>query len=110
MRFTDIELEEIDLNGDGSGNYIAMSEDLIEAMNAIRKRQGNTDLVGVEYDNDVYYNFYLMFNPAEQKIDLTGTCNHGEKDDFVVYYIDTTGDEERMLIWKLIEQLVKEIE
>ena len=66
MRFENIELECLDTNlgnGEYDGNYVVPATDeLIEITNKIRERQGNTDLVGVEYDNDVYYTYYLYFN------------------------------------------------
>ena len=108
MRFEDIELEEVELNGDGSGDFnIPATEDLIEAMNKIRSRNGNTDLVGVDYDNDVYYNFYLVFQPDERDITIYATSNNGEKDDFVGYSNTLTDQEREMLMWKVIKELAK---
>ena len=50
MRFEDITLEQLMLNDDGGGDYgIPATEDLLNTMNAMRKEQGNTDLVGWEY-------------------------------------------------------------
>ena len=110
MRFTNIRLEELDLDYDNSGSYIVPATDeLIELTNNIRKRQGNTDLVGVEYDNDVYYNFYLMFDVPNQAIKLEASSNLSEKDDWVMYDIQLFPEEERMLMFKVIGALVQEI-
>lgn len=55
------------------------TDELINLTNEIRKKQGNTDLVGIEYDNEVYYNFYLMFDTEKKSISIQAVCNYGEK-------------------------------
>lgn len=110
MRFTNIQLEDLDLDYENTGTfYIPATDELVDLTNNIRKRQGNTDLVGVEYDNDVYYNFYLMFDVPNQEIKLQASCNHGEKDDWVWYNIPLFPEEEKMLMFKVIGALVQEI-
>lgn len=110
MRFVDIQLEELDLDYENTGTfYIPATDELVELTNNIRKRQDNTDLVGVEYDNDVYYNFYLMFDAPKQEIKLQASCNHGEKDDWVWYNIPLFPEEEKMLMFKVIGALVQEL-
>ena len=110
MRFTDIQLEDLDLDYENTGTfYIPATDELVELTNKIRERQGNTDLVGVEYDNDVYYNFYLMFDVTNQEIKLQASCNLGEKDDWAWYEIPLFPEEEKMLMFKVIGALVQEL-
>lgn len=114
MRFTNIELESLDTNlgnGEYDGNYvIPATDELIEITNKIRERQGNTDLVGVDYENDVYYTYYLCFNADNNEITLQAEVSHGEKDDFVWYTIELFPEEKEMLMWKVIRGLLVEIE
>lgn len=114
MRFEDIILESIDLNlsnDEYEANYLVPATDeLIEITNKIRARQGNTDLVGVNYDNDVYYTHYLIFNADKKEISLQAEVAHGEKDDFVWYNIDLFPEEKEMLMWKVIRELLIELE
>lgn len=112
MRFTNIVLEEFDMLGNEyDGSFcIPATDELIEITNRIRERQGNTDLVGVDYDNDVYYSHYLIFNVDKNEITLQAEVSHGEKDDFVWYTIDLFPEEKEMLMWKVIKQLLVELE
>ena len=110
MRFENIELESLDTNlgnGEYDGNYVVPATDeLIEITNKIRERQGNTDLVGVDYENDVYYTYYLNFNADKREISLGAEVAHGEKDDYVWYNIDLFPEEKKMLMWKVIRELL----
>lgn len=110
MRFKNIKLESLDTdlgNGEYDGNYVVPATDeLIEITNEIRKRQGNTDLVGVDYENDVYYTHYLYFNTDKKEITLQASVAHGEKDDYVWYTIELLPEEKEMLMWKVIEDLL----
>lgn len=114
MRFTNIELESIDTNlenGEYDGNYcVPATDELVEITNKIRERQGNTDLVGVDYDNDVYYNHYLYFNTDKKEITLQAQINYGEKDDNVWYTIELLPEEKEMLLWKVVKELLVELE
>lgn len=85
------------------------TDELIDLTNKIRKEQGNTDLVGIEYDNEVYYNFYLMFNTEKKSISIRAVCNYGEKDDEVYYELLMTDEEKENLKWRLINMLATEI-
>lgn len=113
MRFENIKLESLDTdmgNGELEGNFIVPSTDeLIEITNAIRERQGNTDLVGVEYENDVYYTHYLAFNADKKEITLQASIANGEKDDYVWYNIELLPEEKEMLMWKVIKELLNDI-
>lgn len=114
MRFEDIELESLDsdlLNGEQGGSYvIPATDELIDVTNKIRERQGNTDLVGINYENDVYYTYYLIFNADKKEISLQAEVAHGEKDDYVWYTIDLLPEEKQMLIWKVIKMLLVDME
>ena len=112
MRFEHIELEHLDLgNGEYDGNYVVPATDeLIEITNNIRKRQGNMDLVGVDYENDVYYTYYLCFNVCNREITLQAEVSHGEKDDFVWYTIELLPEEKEILMWKVIRELLVDME
>ena len=114
MRFVDIELESLDTNlgnGEYDGNYcVPATDELVEITNKIRQRQGNTDLVGVDYDNDVYYSHYLYFNADKKEVTLQAQVNYGEKDDDVWYIIDLLPEEKEMLLWKVVKELLVELE
>lgn len=113
MRFEDVTLESLDTNlgsGERDGNYvIPATDELIEVTNKIRERQGHTDLVGIDYENDVYYTFYLCFDGSTEEITLHASVSHGEKDDFVWYSIDLFPEEKEMLMWKVIDKLLAEL-
>lgn len=110
MRFENIELEELQIAGDGVGSYyIPATDELVQWTNDTREQYGFTDLVGVDYDNDVYYDYYLIFNSAKKEFNLSCTCNHGEKDDYAVYDIPLFAEEKEMLMFKVINELTKEI-
>lgn len=115
MRFEDITLEDIDIIELGEKEYeanylVPATDELIEITNKIRARQGNTDLAGINYDNDVYYTYYLIFNTDKKEISLQAEVAHGEKDDFVWYIIDLFPEEKEILMWKVIRKLLTEIE
>ena len=115
MRFENIKLESLDLDTGNNildGTYsVPATDELIEITNNIRKRKGNTDLVTVNDDNDVYYNFYLYFDVEKNKeIKLHAVCNYGEKDDNVWYEISLFPEEKEMLMFKIIKELVNELE
>ena len=116
MRYENIETDFVDheflcfTNEEHEGNIILVATDeLIDITNKIRKQQGNTDLVGIEYENDVYYNFYLMFNTDKKTVSIQAVCNYGEKDDEVYYELPMTKEEKLNVIWKLINMLATEI-
>ena len=95
---------------ESEGNVLLVGTDeLIEITNSIRKAQGNEDLVGSEYDNEVYYNFYLVFDTKKKKISIQAVCNHGMKDDEVYYELPMTEMEEKIILYQLIEWFAKEL-
>ena len=96
------------LSEECEGNIVLFGTDeLIEITNEIRKEQGNDDLVGVEYDNDVYYNFYLVFNTKKKEVSIQAVCNYGEKDDYVWYQLPMTTEEERNVMFVLVNCLAE---
>ena len=116
MRYKNITTDFIDkdflcfTNNEHEGNIVlAATDELIHLTNEIRKEQGNTDLVGAEYDNEVYYNFYLMFNTKKKTIGIQAVCNYGKKDDEVYYELPMTEEEKINVIWKLVNMLATEI-
>ena len=75
MRYEKLEAEFVDrdflqfTNGEHEGDIVLCATDeLIDITNKIRLEQGNTDLVGLDYDNEVYYNFYLMFDTRKKSV------------------------------------------
>lgn len=116
MRYKNITADFIDRdflcfnNDEHEGNIVLVATDeLIHLTNEIRKEQGCTDLVGIEYENDVYYNFYLMFDTDKKSISIQAVCNYGEKDDEVYYELPMTKKEKINVIWKLVNMLATEI-
>lgn len=116
MRYENITTDFIDRdflcfnNDEHEGNIILVATDeLIYLTNEIRKEQGCTDLVGIEYNNEVYYNFYLMFDTEKKSISIQAVCNYGEKDDEVYYELPMTDEEKENIKWKLINMLTTEI-
>lgn len=114
MRYTNLKPEFVDrdlldfASGEHEGNIVLCCDDeLIAITNDLRKEQGNLDLVGVDYKNDVYYNFYLMFNTETKSISIQAVCNYGEKDDEVWYTLPLTSEEERHVMFLLIGCLAK---
>lgn len=109
MNITNIEISNMEYNLDTIDFQVSETDELIDKLNQIRKSRGYKDLVGVEYDNDVYYNFYLICNLNENEIELLGVSNHSE-DDFCNYEIELTVIEEYKLLWEVVKELKKEVE
>ena len=65
--------------------------ELIDRVDEIRRELGYKDLVS-DSDNDVYYNFYLLYRPADSYIKVTATCNNGEEDDWHSYELPMDKD------------------
>lgn len=116
MRYQNLEINDVDhdflqfMSDEQEGNILlSATEELIDLANSVRKEAGNTDLVGSEFDDDVYYDFYLMFNTKNQDLSIQVMCNHGEKDDYVYYALPMTAEEKMAVIWQLIQILAKEL-
>ena len=116
MRYENLKVDVVDVDfldftsKKAEGNVVLCGTDeLIEITNNIRKERGYTDLVEVDCDNDVYYNFYLVFNTSKKEISIQAVCNYGEKDDEVWYKLPMTIEEERNVMFILIECLSIEL-
>lgn len=116
MRYQNLRADFIDrdfldfTNGNSEGNIVLVTTDeLVNITNDIRQKMGHTDLVGVEYENEVYYDFYLMFDNKEQKIRLEAECNYGEKDDKTFYELPMSKKEKISVMWQLNQMLAEEI-
>ena len=70
--------------------------------------QGNTDIVSIDNDNEVYYTFYLYFDADKKEIKLQAECNHGEKDDYVWYELPLSVEEKEMLMFMVIKHFIEE--
>lgn len=114
MRFTNIQLEELDtaiINNDNCGSYIILpTSELIDIVNNIRTQNGSIDLVGSKYENDVYYSYYLWFNVTKMEISIQAEVAHGEKDDYATYSLELNPGEKIMLLWKVVDKLLEDIE
>lgn len=116
MRYENIKVDVADVSfldfsdGESAGNIILCATDeLIDITNNIRKECGYTDLVEVDCDNDVYYNFYLMFDTNRKEVSIQAVCNNGEKDDYVWYKLPMTIEEEKNVTFTLIKCLAREV-
>lgn len=93
-------------NTECTGDFeVAASGCLISMADQIRKEKGYTDLAS-DSDNEVWYNFYLAFTGED--IQLTFTCNNGEKDDWATYQIPMA-DYEKLCMWKRLPRFFFEV-
>ena len=116
MRYENLKFDFVDrdflcfTSDEHEGNIVlSATDELIDLTNKIREKHGNTDLVGIEYDNEVYYNFYLIFDTKKKDVSIQAICNYGEKDDEVYYRLPMTEEEERNVIFQPIEILATEL-
>jgi hypothetical protein len=90
------------------------SGDLIDAMDELRKELGYTDLVGgkayIQLANDVYYNFYVDYNPQDGSFTVSGTANNSEHDDWKSYELNSLPMYILDEIEDAIEEAMKEME
>lgn len=86
------------------------SDEIIDIVNKIREVLGHKDLVGEQYNNDVYYQFYLMFNMKKHLIRLIATCNGGKDDDYVWYYLPLTKENITEILFSLCTFLTKKFD
>lgn len=116
MRYENLKVDFIDpdflqfTDGEEEGDLVLSSTDeLVDIVNGIRETKGYTDLVGLSRDNEVYYDFYLIFDISKRDISIQAKCNYGEKDDEVYYRLPMTLEEKENVMWHLIKVLAKEI-
>jgi len=90
------------------------SGDLIDEMDELRKSLGFTDLVGgkayIQLANDVWYNFYVDYNPQDGSFTVSGTVNNAEKDDWKSYDLQSLPMDVLDEIEDAIEEAMKEME
>lgn len=107
MRFRNIELRNFESDYDGTGTFdIEATNELINEANNIRKRSGFTDFPSA--NNDVYYNFYLVYNCSERIFDLRFSVSHSLQDDYMDYCIVLLPEEERTIAFIIIQYLAEE--
>ena len=80
-------------------NWIATcTDDLIDRMNQVRKEAGMKDLVSITCDNNVWYDFYVVYEIDKDNVYLFGTANESEEDDWANYEIPLEDDEKESLL------------
>lgn len=109
MRYENLRFEDVELNLYSVDLQIAATEELIDLTNDIRRSKGCTDLVEVDADNEVYYNFYLVCYPEKHGVKILSICNHGELDDHKMYVLPMTDEERESVTFQLIQELMKVI-
>lgn len=85
---------------------VVTADELVDAVEKQRKEKGYTD--SVYDDNEVYYNFYLQIDFSEKSLKLFAVCNHGEHDGYAEYQLPLTDEEERTLLFNVVENLMDE--
>ena len=109
MRYENLRFEDVELNLYSVDLQIAATEELIDLTNDIRRSRGCTDLVEVDADNEVYYNFYLVCYPEKHGVKILAICNHGELDDYKMYMLPMNDEEKESVTFQLIQELMKAI-
>lgn len=110
MRYENLKFEYCEIDDGILSLHIVATDELVDIVNNIREKNGNTDLVEIEYDNEVYYNFYLISYLKDRKISIISVCNNGEKDDCTCYEIPIGEDEKEIILFQLIKELSKSID
>lgn len=106
INYEDIIIHE---NEDGVDFGVTATDELIEIVNEMRKKKGERDLVGWEFENDVYYNFYLnVFLPYED-ITLIAVPYGSERDEGCLYFPHLTEEDKKEISYKVIAALLKNI-
>lgn len=85
---------------------VVTTDELVDAVEKQRKEKGYTD--SVYDDNEVYYNLYLQIDFSKKSLSLFAICNHGEHDDYAEYQLPLTDEEERALLFNVVENLMDE--
>lgn len=105
-RFTHLDIFDFIMDEDGKGSFNAVADDqLIDWIEGLRKAYGYTDFI--RYDNDVYYNFFVIFDTIKREVKLCGTANGTEQDDYAVYECKLNPEEKEHIIWLIIHELSK---
>lgn len=105
-RFTHLDIFDVIMDEDGKGSFNAVADDqLIDWIEGLRKAYGYTDFI--RYDNDIYYNFFVIFDTIKKEVRLCGTANGTEQDDYFVYECKLNPEEKEYIIWLIIHELSK---
>lgn len=105
-RFTNLDICDLIMDEDGKGSYYAVADDqLIDWIETLRKAKGYADFIN--YDNDIYYNFYVEFDFGKKEIKLVGIANNTELDDYENYECELTSKEKEFIMWLIIYEMSK---
>ena len=111
MRYENLKFQDIDIDFVNSIDKVDLqieaTNELIEITTNIRKEQRYNDLVGIDCDNEVYYNFYLVCCPEKKQVEILAICNNGELDDFETYLLPITNKEKENILFQLIKELIR---
>lgn len=108
LHFTDIEIDETGSLVSGSCQ-LEGSEILIDKIETLRKAKGMTDFVS-DNNNDIWYNFYLSFHIDDKcRLNLYGTCNNTEKDDWDTYQLTMTKEEKNIMTKALLKWALQNV-
>lgn len=110
-RFTNLDICDLYMDGDGRGSYYAVAdEQLIDWIETLRKAKGYEDFIASNnYENDIYYDFYVIFDFDKKEIKLNGIAKETEKDDFAEYECELTSEEKEYIMWLIIYEMSKEM-
>ncbi len=112
MRYKDLNFEMVDkefIEHPQGCIVLECSNELVDITNNLRKKSGNTDLVGSKWHNEVYYDFYLDYNLEEKTVTLQAKCNYGKRDNEEYYTLPMTKEEEKHITFLLIGYLVDQL-
>lgn len=111
MRYENLKFQDIDIDFVNSIDkvdwQIEATNELIEITNQIREKKGYKDLVKIDCDNEVYYNFYLVCSFSIHSMEILAICNHGESDDFATYSLPMTYEEKENILFQLVKELIR---
>ena len=89
--------------------HLYPTTELINITNNIRKLLGKKDLVGNNYNNDVYYEFYIYFNTKHRDMIITAICINGENDNQCHYKLPITRKESKNILVELTNSFTEKM-
>lgn len=105
-RFTNLDIYDVIFDADGDGIFdVVADEQVIDWIETLRKANGQEDFLSTE--NDIYYNFYVIFSFSKKEVELIGIANNTEKDEYVYYECQLTPEEREYIMWLIIYELSK---
>ena len=109
-RFTNLDIYDVIMDADGEGSFSVVADNqVIDWIETLRKANGQEDFIADNnYENDIYYNFYVTFDFSKKEVKLIGVTNGTEKDDYVNYECQLTPEEKEFIMWLIIYELSKE--